>query len=61
MLSFLEVGAQVVAAHRAFSCNKMVKCQSSVLAGDSGDRGKQLRQGCGAACRGGTVEIEVSA
>jgi hypothetical protein len=39
--------AQEAASHLGFSCKKMAKCQSSVLAGDSGDSGRPLRQGSG--------------
>jgi hypothetical protein len=34
---------QVAASHWAFTCNKMAKRRSSVLAGDSGNSGRQLR------------------
>jgi hypothetical protein len=47
MLSFLEVVTQVAASHHGFSCNKMVNHQSSILAGNSGDSSRQLRQGGG--------------
>ncbi len=43
--------AQVAASRRTFSCNNMAKCQSRVLAGQSGDGGRWLRQGGGSSAR----------
>jgi hypothetical protein len=53
MLYILEICAQVVTSYSTFRCNKMAKCQSSVLAGNSGDSGRQLRQGSGSRRWGG--------
>ncbi len=41
----------MAASDWAFSCAKMATCQSSVLAGSSGDGGRQLRQGGGGGAR----------
>jgi hypothetical protein len=45
MLSILDVWTQVAASHWTFSCNKLAKCQTSVLAADSGDGSRQLWRG----------------
>jgi hypothetical protein len=71
MLSILEVWIQVAASHWKLSCNKLAKCQTSVLTDDSGDGRRQLQQGggggthsfgCGECCgcaSGGYMAISV--